>query len=126
MRRALAIDERAYGPDHPNVAIGLNNLAQLLQATNRLSEAEPLMRRALAIDERVVRPGPSQRRHDLNNLAAAAAGHQPAGRGRAADAAGAGDRRAVATARTTPTSPATSTTWRHCCRPPTGWGRPSR
>ena len=32
-------------------AIGLNNLADLLQATNRLAEAEPLMRRALAIDE---------------------------------------------------------------------------
>ncbi|MEL7335223.1 MAG: tetratricopeptide repeat protein, partial [Planctomycetota bacterium] len=38
-------------PEHPKVAIRLNNLAQLLQATNRLSEAEPLMRRALAIDE---------------------------------------------------------------------------
>ena len=35
----------------PNVARDLNNLAQLLQATNRLAEAEPLMRRALAIDE---------------------------------------------------------------------------
>ncbi len=34
MRRALAIDEQSYGPDHPNVAIRLNNLAQLLQATN--------------------------------------------------------------------------------------------
>jgi tetratricopeptide (TPR) repeat protein len=33
------------------VAIDLNNLALLLQATNRLREAEPLMRRALAIDE---------------------------------------------------------------------------
>ena len=30
----------------------LNNLAQLLQDTNRLAEAEPLMRRALAIDEK--------------------------------------------------------------------------
>ncbi len=29
----------------------LLNLAQLLQATNRLTEAEALMRRALAIDE---------------------------------------------------------------------------
>ena len=29
----------------------LNNLAQLLQDTKRLPEAEPLMRRALAIDE---------------------------------------------------------------------------
>ena len=30
------------------MAIQLNNLAQLLEATNRLAEAEPLMRRALA------------------------------------------------------------------------------
>ena len=51
IRRALAIDEKSYGPDHPNVAIRLNNLAELLQDTNRLAEAEPLMRRALAIDE---------------------------------------------------------------------------
>ena len=42
---------KSLGPEHPTVAIRLNNLAQLLQATNRLSEAEPLMRRALAIDE---------------------------------------------------------------------------
>ena len=27
MRRALAIDEKSFGPDHPNVATGLNNLA---------------------------------------------------------------------------------------------------
>ena len=47
MRRALEIDEKSYGPEHPNVAIRLNNLAQLLQATNRLEAAEPLMRRAL-------------------------------------------------------------------------------
>ena len=40
---ALAIDEQSYGPDHPNVAIRLNNLAQLLQATNRMAEAEPLL-----------------------------------------------------------------------------------
>jgi Flp pilus assembly protein TadD len=51
MRRALAIDKKAYGPDHPDVAIDLNNLARLLQDTSRLAEAEPLMRRALAILE---------------------------------------------------------------------------
>jgi len=51
MRRALGIDEASYGPDHPEVAIRLNNLAALLQDTNRLAEAEPLMRRALGIDE---------------------------------------------------------------------------
>jgi hypothetical protein len=51
MRRALALDEKALGEEHPKVAIRLNNLASLLQATNRLSAAEPLMRRALAIVE---------------------------------------------------------------------------
>ena len=35
----------------PTVAIDLNNLALLLQATNRMGEAEPLMRRALEINE---------------------------------------------------------------------------
>ena len=51
MRRALAIDEASYGPNHPKVATRLNNLAALLKATNRLAEAEPLMRRALALNE---------------------------------------------------------------------------
>ena len=51
MRRTVTIAEQSFGTEHPNVAIGLNNLAQLLNATNRLAEAEPLMRRALAIDE---------------------------------------------------------------------------
>jgi hypothetical protein len=51
MRRALAIDEKSLGPGHPAVANDCSNLAQLLQTTNRLAEAEPLMRRALAIDE---------------------------------------------------------------------------
>jgi tetratricopeptide (TPR) repeat protein len=51
IRRALAIDEASFGADHHYVAIRLSNLAQLLQATNRLNEAEPLMRRALAIEE---------------------------------------------------------------------------
>ena len=49
MRRALAIDEASYGTNHPQVAIRLNNLASLLQATNRLAEAEPLMGHAFSI-----------------------------------------------------------------------------
>ena len=49
MRRALSIDEQSLGPDHPTVAIRLNNLAQLLQETNQLAAAEPLMRRACDI-----------------------------------------------------------------------------
>jgi hypothetical protein len=49
MRPALAINERSYGPNHPDVAIDLSNLAMLLQATNRLGAAGPLYRRALVI-----------------------------------------------------------------------------
>ena len=57
----LAIDEASYGPDHPEVAIRLNNLAILLRDMNRLGEAEPLFRRALAIDEASYRAGSSRR-----------------------------------------------------------------
>ena len=74
MRRALAIDEKSFGPDHPNVARDLNNLAQLLQATNRLAEAEPLMRRALVDRREKLRPRASQRRHPPQQPGAAAAG----------------------------------------------------
>ena len=42
LRRALVIDEKSYGPEHPNVAKEHNNLAGLFQATKRLSEAQPL------------------------------------------------------------------------------------
>src|SRR5680860_1259347 len=69
MRRALAIDEQSYGAEHPNVARDLNNLALLLQATNRLAEAEPLMRRALAIDEQSYGAEHPEVAIDLNNLA---------------------------------------------------------
>jgi tetratricopeptide (TPR) repeat protein len=69
MRRALAISEASYGPDHPDVATDLNNLAGLLLATNRLSEAEPLMRRALSIDEASNGPEHPNVARDLNNLA---------------------------------------------------------
>jgi hypothetical protein len=49
LRRALTIDEESIGSDHPEVAIHLTNLAQLLKTTNRLAEAEPPMRRAVSI-----------------------------------------------------------------------------
>ena len=59
--RYAAATAARYGEDAPEYATALNNLAQLLQATNRLSEAEPLIRRALAIDrENASAPSPSQ------------------------------------------------------------------
>ena len=69
MRRALDIDEKSFGPEHPNVASRLNNLAQLLQDTNRLAEAEPLMRRALDIDEKSLGHQHPNVAIRLNNLA---------------------------------------------------------
>jgi tetratricopeptide (TPR) repeat protein len=68
-RLAFAIGEKTLGPDHPSVAISLNNLAQLLQNTNRLAEAEPLMRRALAILETSLGPDHPDVVTNLNNLA---------------------------------------------------------
>jgi tetratricopeptide (TPR) repeat protein len=68
-RRALAIDEARYGPDHPDVARDLNNLAGLLEATNRTGEAEPLYRRALAITEASYGPDHPTVATGLNNLA---------------------------------------------------------
>ena len=69
-RRARACTNTSLGKDHPNIAIRLNNLAQLLQDTNRLGEAEPLMRRALAIDEAAFGNDHPNVAIRLNNLAA--------------------------------------------------------
>ena len=69
MRRALSIDETIFGKSHPAVARHLNNLAQLLGATNRLAEAEPLMRRVLAIDEAIFGNAHPDVARDINNLA---------------------------------------------------------
>ena len=125
MRRALAIDEQSYGKEHPDVARDLNNLAQLLQATNRLAEAEPLMRRALAIDEQSYGKEHPNVAIRLNNLALLLQATN-----RLAEAEPLMRRRWPSTSspteRNTPTSPYASTTWRSCSRPPTGWRRPSR
>ena len=72
LRRALAIDEAAYGPLHPDVARDLNNLAWLLKdmdGTNRLAEAESLIRRALAIAEAAYGPDHPDVAIKLSNLA---------------------------------------------------------
>ncbi len=44
------------GPDHPNVAFVLNDLALLRVAQGRYSEAEPLFLRALALREKGLGP----------------------------------------------------------------------
>jgi tetratricopeptide (TPR) repeat protein len=66
---SLAQSENMLGPNHPSTAAALNNLSQLLQATKRLAEAEPLMRRALAIDEASYGKDHPDVAIGLNNLA---------------------------------------------------------
>jgi tetratricopeptide (TPR) repeat protein len=58
-----------HGESLTDYATSLNNLAAALLATNRLTEAEPLMRRALAIDEHSHGPDHPTVARDLNNLA---------------------------------------------------------
>jgi tetratricopeptide (TPR) repeat protein len=50
--RALAIDERVYGPEHPEVARDVNNLGRVLQDLGDLAGARAACERALAILEK--------------------------------------------------------------------------
>ena len=72
MRRALEIFEASFGENHPKVAIRLNNLASLLQATNRHSEAEPMMRRNV----RIFAKFGWQKGHDHPHMQAAVANYE--------------------------------------------------
>jgi tetratricopeptide (TPR) repeat protein len=54
-KRSLAFLEKELGPDHPNVATALNNLALLYKNQGRYADAEPLYK-AIAGD-----PGESAR-----------------------------------------------------------------
>ena len=54
--RALAITEAAYGPDHPDVAIRLNNLALILKDLGQPGRGPAAGRRALAITEAAYGP----------------------------------------------------------------------
>ncbi len=67
---ALAINEKIHGPDHPYVAIRLDNLANLYAAQGKYAEAEPLSLRAIAIDEKAHGPDHPYLAYGLNNLAA--------------------------------------------------------
>ena len=69
LQRALAIQEKALGPEHPDVALSLNNLAGLYHAQGRYADAEPLLRRALEIMEKVLGPEHPHTATSLNNLA---------------------------------------------------------
>ena len=67
--RALAIREKLLGPEHPDTATSLNNLAGLLQDQGDLAGARPLYERALAIREKALGPEHPDTATSLNNLA---------------------------------------------------------
>ena len=67
--RALAMREEALGPDHPDTATSLNNLAGLLQIQGDLAAARLLVERSLAISEKVHGPEHPATATDLSNLA---------------------------------------------------------
>ena len=67
--RALAICEKALGPDHPDTGMRLNNLALLLKAQGDFAAARPLSERALAINEKALGPDHPDTATTLGNLA---------------------------------------------------------
>ncbi|NAT10664.1 hypothetical protein C4E22_03830 [ANME-1 cluster archaeon AG-394-G06] len=66
--RALPIAEKAYGPDHPEVAAIVNNLGLVLKALGDLKGAKEHIVRALKIDEEAYGPDHPHVATDVNNL----------------------------------------------------------
>jgi tetratricopeptide (TPR) repeat protein len=67
--RALAIREKALGPEHPDVATSLDKLAVLYHVQGQSKKAEPSFERALAIREKALGPDHTAVASSLHNLA---------------------------------------------------------
>jgi tetratricopeptide (TPR) repeat protein len=67
--RCLAIGERVHGPDHPEVAVALDNLARAYRVEGDAARALPMLERALAIKERAFGLDHVHLTETLNNLA---------------------------------------------------------
>ncbi len=70
MSETPALREGALGPEHPDVAQSLNNLAALYDDQGRYAEAEPLYQRSLAIWEKALGPAHPHVATSLENYAA--------------------------------------------------------
>jgi len=66
---ALTFTEETFGPDHPNVAVSLNKLAELYIAKGNYAEIEPLYKRILNICENAFGPEHPDVAVSLNKLA---------------------------------------------------------
>jgi CHAT domain-containing protein len=69
LRDAIAIQEKALGPESIAVGAYLNNLAEVHTRQGRYTEAETLTRRALQITERALGPDHADTANRLGNLA---------------------------------------------------------
>jgi tetratricopeptide (TPR) repeat protein len=68
-QRALATTEKALGPNHPDLAASLADLATLYDGQGRYADAEPLLKQSLAIHEKSLGPNHPNVAASLNNLA---------------------------------------------------------
>lgn len=68
IRDLLGDLEPALGPDHPEVAVAINNLAAILQRKGALADAETLYRRVIAIREARLGVDSATLAGPLNNL----------------------------------------------------------
>jgi CHAT domain-containing protein/Tfp pilus assembly protein PilF len=69
-QRVLTIREKTLGRNHPDVAIALDNLANLYRLQGRYADAEPLLQRSLAIREQTLGHDDPDIAGSLLNLAA--------------------------------------------------------
>ena len=59
-KRAIAITEKTWWPQHPLVAVHLSDLAALYLKQKQYEKAEPLFKRTLDIYEKEIKPKPKQ------------------------------------------------------------------
>jgi tetratricopeptide (TPR) repeat protein len=66
---AVELAKRVYGPEHPNTAQSLNNLALQYRAMGEYAKAEPLLQEALEIRQKILGKDHPDTANSLNNLA---------------------------------------------------------
>ena len=67
--RALAIREKVLGPEHPDTAVSLSNLALILEEQGDHARSRALKERVVAVREKVLGPEHPDMALSLNNLA---------------------------------------------------------
>src|SRR5262249_1162199 len=69
LERVLAIREKALGPEHPEMAMYMSNLARVLRDSGHANEAEALFRKAIAISEKALGRNHSDTQRYANHYA---------------------------------------------------------